>query len=183
MLGAEADAELAAPCYEAGADAYLCLPTATTRMLLWQVARAVQRGGLVDENHRLKQEQQHRLELERAEAARLIDRQHDIAGAGDAQQLVLPPELAAHYGQLLRSYVVAEAGGLSVEIADLARLLVGANVPAHAVLKLHLDALESLILGLGSRSARHVMQRADLLALDLAVQLAEGYRRRTTTPQ
>jgi hypothetical protein len=43
---------------------------------------------------------------------------------------------------------------------------------------LHLKVLEELIHGLGSRSARHVMSRADLLVLEVMVHLAEGYRSR-----
>jgi hypothetical protein len=38
--------------------------------------------------------------------------------------------------------------------------------------------LEELIHGLGTRSTRHVMTRADLLVLEIMVHLAEGYRRR-----
>jgi hypothetical protein len=33
-----------------------------------------------------------------------------------------------------------------------------------------------MIAGLGSRSARHVMNRADLLILEMMINLAEGYR-------
>ena len=38
--------------------------------------------------------------------------------------------------------------------------------------------LEELIHGLGSRSTRHVMNRADLLVLELLLHVADGYRRR-----
>jgi hypothetical protein len=38
--------------------------------------------------------------------------------------------------------------------------------------------LESLIGSLGSRSARHVMNRADLLVVEVMAHLADGYRRR-----
>jgi hypothetical protein len=38
--------------------------------------------------------------------------------------------------------------------------------------------LEELIRGLGSRSTRHVMSRADLLALEMLLHTADGYRRR-----
>ena len=45
-------------------------------------------------------------------------------------------------------------------------------------MQLHLHVLEELVRGLGSRSTRHVMTRADLLALEVMVHLAECYRRR-----
>ena len=43
-------------------------------------------------------------------------------------------------------------------------------------MQLHLTALEDLLEGLGSRSTRHVLTRADLLVLEVMVNLAEGYR-------
>ena len=45
-------------------------------------------------------------------------------------------------------------------------------------MQLHLLVLEELVQGLGSRSARHVMNRADLLALEVMSHLADGYRQR-----
>ena len=68
------------------------------------------------------------------------------------------------------------AGNLKDEIENLAHMLVGGQVSADDVLALHLDTLESLIRGLGNRSARHIMTRADLLALDLLSRLAESYQ-------
>ena len=43
---------------------------------------------------------------------------------------------------------------------------------------LHVHVLEELISSLGNRSARHVMNRADLLVLEIMAHLADGYRRR-----
>jgi hypothetical protein len=40
------------------------------------------------------------------------------------------------------------------------------------------EVLEELVAGLGNRSARHVMNRADLLALEVLGHLADGYRTR-----
>ena len=37
---------------------------------------------------------------------------------------------------------------------------------------------KKLVQGLGNRSARHVMNRADLLVLEVMGHLADGYRRR-----
>jgi hypothetical protein len=43
---------------------------------------------------------------------------------------------------------------------------------------LHLKVVEEQVRGLGNRSARHVMNRADLLVVDVMVHLAERYRER-----
>ena len=53
VLGMQSEQEMAALCYEVGADAYVCVHTATTRNLIWLAARAIQRHQLVRENHRL----------------------------------------------------------------------------------------------------------------------------------
>jgi hypothetical protein len=45
-------------------------------------------------------------------------------------------------------------------------------------MQLHVQVLEELVQGLGNRSARHVMNRADLLALEVLGHLADGYRAR-----
>jgi hypothetical protein len=47
---------------------------------------------------------------------------------------------------------------------------------------LHVQVLEELVRGLGNRSARHVMTRADLLLVEILIHLAERYRLRTTLP-
>jgi hypothetical protein len=51
-------------------------------------------------------------------------------------------------------------------------------VSAQRALQLHVAVLEELVQGLGTRSARHVMNRADLLALEVMGHLADGYRAR-----
>jgi len=92
--------------------------------------------------------------------------------------LPLPPELVAHYRELLRAYVIMGSGNLAGEMAELADLLATAGITAHQAMQLHLHVLEELVRGLGSRSTRHVMTRADLLALEVMVHLTECYRRR-----
>ena len=90
----------------------------------------------------------------------------------------LPTECIGHYRELLRTYVIMGSGTLSVELAQLAEMLVRAGLAPWQAMELHLFVLEELIHGLGTRSSRHVMTRADLLALELVVNLADGYRRR-----
>ena len=70
VLGAQSEQEMAALCYEVGADAYLCVNTATTRNLIWVIARAIQRHELLRENHRLNLNEQTRLQREHDEAER-----------------------------------------------------------------------------------------------------------------
>lgn len=198
VLGDQPEQEMAALCFEAGGDAYVCASTATTRALLWLMARAVERHALIAENRRLQQSQRTRLRLEHAEAERLLEQQRamiadlaDLCGSPPSGPLLdsraedpptggpdepLPAQLADHYRELLRAYVIMGSGNLASEMERLAHLLAQAAVTPQQAMRLHLQVLESMISGLGSRSARHVMNRADMLVLEVMIHLAEQYR-------
>ncbi len=211
VLGVQSEQEMAALCYEVGADAYVCVNTTTTRNLIWVVARAVQRCQLVRENRRLNQAERQRLQREHDEAERLLRQQRALiedleairnrgrrscsaesrrrgaeqedepaarrgADTPRRQPPDLPRELVHHYRELLRTYVIMGSGNLASELSRLADLLATAGVTARETVQLHVHVLEELIHGLGSRSTRHVMTRADLLALEIMIHLAEGYR-------
>jgi DNA-binding response OmpR family regulator len=98
--------------------------------------------------------------------------------APQAQSLDLPERLVAHYREMLRAYVVMGAGNMAEEMSTLASLLTEADVSAQRTMQLHVHVLEQLIGSLGNRSARHVMNRADLLVLEIMAHLADGYRQR-----
>jgi DNA-binding response OmpR family regulator len=188
VLGTQSEQEMAALCFEVGADGYLCVHTATTRNLIWTLARAVQRHQLLRENHRLSLAEQSRLQREHDEADKLISQQRALIGDLETlrlgepcekpELLRLPEELFLHYRELLRTYVIMGSGNLGDELERLAELLVAAGMTARQTMQLHLHVVEELIHGLGTRSSRHVMTRADLLGLEVMVHLAEGYRRR-----
>lgn len=185
VLGNQSEQEMAALCYEVGADAYVCANTTTTRNLIWIVGRAVQRCLLVRENRRLNQTERQRLQREHDEAERLLQQQraliHDLEAVSclaspDRDELNLPEELLRHYRELLRTYVIMGSGNLASELNRLADMLATAGVSARQTMQLHVRALEELIHGLGNRSTRHVMTRADLLVLEIMIHLAESYR-------
>lgn len=197
VLGNQSEQEMAALCYEVGADGYLCVHTTTTRNLLWVAGRAIQRHHLIGEYQRLAQAEQGRLQREQDEAREFLSQQramiaqieamrghgqpteeHEASPTGYARPVGLPEQLFAHYRELLRTYVIMGSGNLACELRQLAEILVNVGVSASQSVQLHLHVLEELIHGLGSRSARHVVTRADLLALEVVIQLAEGYRQR-----
>lgn len=215
VLGTQSEQEMAALCYEVGADGYVCVNTTTTRNLIWVVARAVQRHQLIRENRRLNQAERRRLQQEHDEAQQLLRQQRalirdlealrntDRVGAApqppksrdghlewpdsatDSPRgekrlapLDLPAELIAHYRELLRTYVIMGSGNLAAELSRLAEMLTMASVSARQAMQLHVSVLEDLVRGLGTRSTRHVMTRADLLVLEIMIHLAESYRRR-----
>jgi DNA-binding response OmpR family regulator len=204
VLGRLSQQEMTALCFESGADAYVCVDTSTVRTLIWHLARAAERHKLISENRRLSQSHRHRLQLEHEEANRLLAQQRalvtsleeihrrelrdnpDWAAPRRLSQLdpavelpvELPEELAVHYRELLRAYVIMGSGRLAEEMTRLTELLVSTGISAQQTMHLHLRVLEEMVEGLGFRSARHVMNRADLLILEVMINLAEQYRRR-----
>jgi DNA-binding response OmpR family regulator len=92
--------------------------------------------------------------------------------------LELPEPLVDHYREMLRAYVIMGAGNLAEEMTTLADMLAASNSSAQRTMQLHVQVLEELVQGLGNRSARHVMNRADLLVLEVMGHLADGYRQR-----
>ena len=205
VLGNASEQEMTALCYEVGADAYLCVNTTTTRTLLWSAARAIERHEMLRENRRLLQADRTRLQQEQIEADRLLAEQRrfcaswirwcmgswnrtaathcrgemPIAVSSPPLDLLrLPRNLVDHYRELLRAYVIMGSGNLTGDMQELANLLVGIGITSQQTMLLHLQVLEELVRGLGNRSARHVMTRADLLVLELMIHLAEGYRAR-----
>lgn len=202
VLGSQSEQELAALCYEVNADGYACVNTTTTRTLIWIIARAIERHRLLRENQRYEQAQRQRLRSEHQEAERLLTQQRQLIddlealrkpalSLADAEQSPpgqdaphsrcaepppLPAPLVHHYRELLRTHVIMGAGNLGEELRLLSELLVTARLSASQAMQLHLAALEDLLQGLGSRSTRHVLTRADLLVLEVMVNLAEGYR-------
>src|SRR5207237_402080 len=131
VLGTQGEEELAALCYEVGADAYLCVPSTTTRSLLWTLARATERQRLIREVRRLAQADRQRLQQEHGEAERLLAEQRDLIRDLAQQQpepevgetVELPAALKSHYRELLRAHVIMGAGHLVGEMGTLADLL------------------------------------------------------------
>src|SRR5207253_8544828 len=101
----------------------------------------------------------------------------DPARGRVTDRLKLPTEFEEYYQELLRTYVIMGSGNLAAEIVKLAELLSQAGLSPRDVLELHLVRVERLVHGLGNRSTRHVMARADLLALELMLHLGESYQR------
>jgi hypothetical protein len=160
------------------------------------IGRAIERSHVARENQRLSSADRRRHVRERDETGQLIEQQRQIinaalrssayvdpsgADAVSAEEFAeqLPEQVIAYYEELLRTYVMMGSGSLADEIRKLAQLFVMAGVSPRGVLRVHLERVESLIRGLGSRSSRHVMVRADILAMELMIQVGECYREKS----
>lgn len=164
--------------------------------------RAIFRSEQTRQSRRLAIAQSKRMARERDEAENLLSQQrriiHDLDsrdvtepetnvarqalldcfGRTSPSRMALPPGINSYYQELLRTYVIMGSGNLGAEIAKLADLLAIAGCGPREALSLHLERVEALVGGLGNRSTRHIMARADLLALELMIHLGESYRRR-----
>lgn len=180
-----------------------------SRLIVRSLRGALERIQLEREVHRLSVADHRRLVRERDEADHLLDQQRLIlngleklslaaerdlplaeiaddesARAGGAEsgmslERSLPLEFDEYYQELLRAYVMMGSGNLGDEISKLAELLALAGYSPRQALELHLRRVELLVEGLGNRSTRHVLGRADLLALELMIHLGESYQRRS----
>ncbi len=207
ILGPMPPQEIDALCYEVGADDYCCVAETTVRGLLWKFSRAIGQYQLRRENRRFVQAERQRLQQEHQEAERLLGQQRALitdlkvlseggpapdasdhasvegclaktATLGTDLPVALPMPIVSHYRELLRTYVIMGVGNLAGEMAELAEQLAMSGVSAQRAMHLHVQVLEELVQGLGTRSARHVMNRADLLVLEMLGHLADGYRLR-----
>lgn len=160
------------------------------------IARAIARTHVTRENQRLVMADRRRSVRERDETEQLLEQQRRILEValehtvlegeapvvgmlGAALVPQLPEQVNAYYQELLRTYVIMGSGNLAAEIRKLAQLLALAGLGPREALQVHLARVETLIRGLGSRSTRHVMNRADILALELLIHLGECYRRKS----
>lgn len=155
------------------------------------IRRAVVRGDLRREISGLEVTARRQRLREREEAEgqlqqlrQMIAQDQESAGTSCSssvriQRPDLVDRIAELYAALLRTYVMMGSGNLSAEVQHLAGLLALAGVPPLEAVAIHVRQVEALLQGLGNRSSRHVMSRADLLALELLIQLGDEFRRKS----
>jgi hypothetical protein len=176
----------------AGADAYRSVAVTSATLLAGDLVRAVAARRLASEHRRLSSRERQRLEVDRDDAQRVLDEQRQLVGEleGFATLRVATPSspvaidrgtdpldsLRAHYADLVRDAVSVGGSEVASGLAEIAAALVRFGYGAPTVIEFHLHAVEQLLAGLGGRGARHALARADVVAMDLVVHLAERYR-------
>lgn len=197
LLLPAADADTLAALGEFDCEVLISESGLRSRALPVWIGRAMERAHRLREIARLSSSEQRRTVRERGETDALLEQQRRIVhepvqhsafadvpmgedAEPDAESLrELPPQVIAWYEELLRTTVMMGTGSLSDEVRRLAQLLVAGGLAPRAALRLHLEGVEDLIRGLGSRSSRHVMSRADMLAMELMIQIGECWRGRS----
>lgn len=190
VLGEKQDPDFRTACYQIGADEYLCIHSTTVRNLLWTIARAMKRYYLEEENLRLEKQQQQTQNREKDEALLMLDEQREVSQkvtqlcqrreqerySRSEPDSPLPEELKNLYAELLKTYVIMGTGSLSRELGTLAEKMTHCGINARQTMAMHVGIVAQLVQELGGRSTRHIMARADLLAMELLVHLAENYQ-------
>jgi hypothetical protein len=197
-----ADSDWTAAC-EADCDVFVSTRGFESPVLGSLIKRALLRSELTRDNARLAAAHNRRMVRDRDESEQLLAHQRQLiaelealpsplgesrsqspqradesqspsaASLGEAQSHVF----VERYSGLLRSYVLMGSGSLATEIAEMADCFVAASLPPPEALQIHLMCVEKLVKGLGNRSTRHVVSRADLLAIELMTHLAHRSQR------
>jgi hypothetical protein len=177
----------------------------SSRALVSVIQQSIRLLETAEQNHHHVVANHRRLVRERDEADHLLRQQRDIIreleaitqGTSDpplndsvdgitdsdapvpvrkTRLLRIPEKIKTYYHELLRTYVIMGSGSLGGEIAQLASVLAEVGLSPRDTLSLHLEQVEQIVSGLGNRSSRHVMSRADLLALELVIHIGECYQ-------
>ena len=185
-----ADDELWTAAAESGFEPLIVGDPWSSVALLPTIRRALERRELERAHRRLSVERDRRLQRERREAEQILGQQQRIlaglasdfgldssASPSDVPDTHVHDDVRRFYQELLRTFVIMGSGRMSGEIAAFAETLAVAGMGPREALKLHLEGVDELVRGLGNRSTRHVLNRADLLALELVVQLGEHLHR------
>ncbi len=177
----------------------------SSRALVHVIQQSIRLVETAQQNHHHAVANHRRLVRERDEADHLLRQQRDIIRELEAitqgssstapdnsdalkvdretsrlvrkpRTLQIPEKIKTYYHELLRTYVMMGSGSLGGEISQLASVLAEVGLSPRDTLSLHLEQVEHLVSGLGNRSSRHVMSRADLLALELVIHIGECFQ-------
>ncbi|MAT15324.1 MAG: hypothetical protein CMJ46_08655 [Planctomyces sp.] len=187
-----------ARCYEANVEFLQSSLYWDAPALVPAIERARRRLQLAREHQTWGRERQQKLQQDHRDSERILEQQRrmldDLRSLAHAAELDRDPpeygsdarprsaernfftELKSYYAALLRSYVVMGTGSLSEEIRQVVLQIEMCNLSVRETMALHLEQVEELVRGLGNRSSRHVMNRADMLILELLMHLAETRR-------
>jgi hypothetical protein len=153
------------------------------------VIAAIRRGQRAQESQRLAVAHQRRLAREQADAASVLQLQQellrglqsDALPSAETSQAFAPRDWSERYDELLKGSILSGANRLTTAIAELVDALHAADRGPADVLALHIDRVRALSEGWGGRTSRHLVSRADLLALEVLTQLGERYRRQSVS--
>lgn len=137
------------------------------------IRRTIDRWKAFRERDLSRSEQELRVSRQSGEGEALLFRRRELANRIDKHQPRSGAPVFQRYSELLRAAIITGSGHLREELERIVDSLRQQRMASPAVLQLHLETVEALLQGLGSHAARHVIERADLLALELLALLGE----------
>jgi hypothetical protein len=150
---------------------------------------AIDRHTMAREHGEIGREGQERRVRDSSETQRLLEQRTALVARLRRDVKAAPPHSISPdrdvpaYLDLLRSSVLSDAAQLGEIMAETTAALAKQGLSAVDLLELHTSAVQQLVLGLGRRSARHVLQRTDLIGWEMLARLAacgesaHGFRR------
>lgn len=139
----------------------------------WKIARErdLNRSAERNQTHRQQDESTAVLARRRELAAQLLSR-----SAGTPPVPAASERLCAAYEDLLRTGIACGSANGSEELERMLHQMQRSGLSPSRALALHLATVEKLLDGLTGSTARHVLERADLLALELLARLGDRHR-------
>jgi len=188
LLSDKVQPDQTAMSFEDGADGYVCMANTSVRSLIWIVSRTVERATLLGEYTRLERsqerDQQAQQEDARSQIAELRQLIENVAGTAEvgrssggsadflAFQAGMMPNTVDLYRQILRDHVLADGTSQTEQICKFCDYFRGVSLEPSKIISLHLTVLDEMVEQLGVRSSRHVMNRGNLLLVELLVRLS-----------
>lgn len=165
---------------ETAAEIYVGTTPWQSPALLQMIDRAIRQRELTRDSQRRTWADSQRVDRERAACEEILRHQRQLLVQTASRQFgsvdaILPPQLPQIYREILRTYVMTGTVSLTVEIKKLAQTFALARLTPRQVWQLHVEQVELLVKGIGQRSARHILDRANVLCLELMVLLCEFF--------
>jgi DNA-binding NarL/FixJ family response regulator len=173
----------------AGASGYLGLRHTTTRELVWQLHAAAEQSQLQRDHRRMQTWQSRADQLQQQEVLGLLQeqitrftwaaRREDPRYPGTRTSRETPHDWPQTCRELLQAYLVMGQGHLADEVGRLADRLHDKSESLPSLLLAFAQAMHDLVQDRGTRSARHVVHRGNLLLFDLVLAWADRHSART----
>lgn len=176
-------------CLEAGADDFVERDETDATTLIWKLARAAERQLLVREYRSSEQQKARKQSEDQQDAIRQLRTQRSLLlehlqETTEQETNPNPPEwLIEYFGELLRVYVVSGFGNHQDEVRQLLDRLDCCEVTLAEALMAHSIAVEQLVQSRRGRSAKHILGRANLVALELLMQREARVPQEALLPQ
>ncbi|MEZ6116584.1 MAG: hypothetical protein R3C28_08415 [Pirellulaceae bacterium] len=175
VVGSENDCHLAAVCHEAGADGFIAADQMTIRELVWRLARSAERRRAIEENDRLLSLEQQRRSIEQDEVRRLAAEQRAIVRLLGVDAALPMDEtddwLEMLLNDLLTTYVVMRSQNLGDEMERFLQRTRSAEVSKVRLARAFMNVVDRALENIGTSSARHVYNRANLLLLEMILKM------------